>query len=663
MARRLLVRRDSACQHVAMRIRLLERLSFGVAVASIFVWACSGDDASDTSMGVGGDGGSGFDDASQADDASASLDGSLLGYDAAKPLRATIVTGPGPNPANSTHVRVLDASGKNYQELRDVFVGQGYGSPVAACDIDGDGVSEILVGEGPSPVSGTRVRVLTANGAAFSELPSAFVGANYGVNVACGDLDGDKVPEIIVGLGAGPGNDTRVRAYDAKTMAMKADFVAFDAGVRYGTRVAVGDVDGDGKAEIVVTPGPSSISGAHVKVFSANGTLRGEVHPFADGPIYGDLNAPFGASVAVGDLDGDGIAEIATSPGPAPLATPYVKIYSAKVAGPLSLVSEFQATNPIPHLQYNGYFHVHDAAFGLHIPDVKGFTNWAFLWDTKYLADAKAAGLRVVYDLQKTIRDAPEANWDANLKAIAPTLLQYKETIAALYLFDEIDLAGVPPAKQKALVDLVKTNVPGIPTTLSFVTQTEVPSTLDWVAIDPYMNIATPEVGCVGQDRFAAVSARIQWAASTGKPVLLIPPSFGRTLPSAIAMPTLCQQRWYMEAAVNTPEVLGNVWFMYGHATFAERGEEIQGVGETPSVLAWHKEMFRAAMHGGYGAELAIGDVDGDGVGDLLVGHGKGRGNTTLVKVYSGSGAEKFAFRAYETANYGVSLAVGTFER
>ncbi len=644
-----------------MHLRSFGRLSWSLALVSVLAWACAGEGAGDASGGLLGDGGLAAGDSARTD-SSNDLDGSLLNYDASKPLRATILAGPGPNAANSTHVRVLDASGKNYQELREIFFGQGYGANVAACDFDGDGVSEILVGEGPSPVGGTRVRILTATGADYGELPSAFAGANYGVNVACGDVDGDKIPEIIVGLGGGPGNDTRVRAYDVKTMAMKADFVAFDAGVRYGTRVAAGDVDGDGKAEIVVSPGPSPISGAHVKVFTANGTLRGEVHPYSDSAIYGDLNAPFGATIAVGDLDGDGIAEIATSPGPAPLATPYVKIYSSKIAGPLALVTEFQATNPIPHLQYNGYFHVHDASFGLHIPDVKSFTSWAFLWDTKYLAEAKAAGLKVVFDLQKTIREAPEANWDANLKAVAPTLLQYKDTIAALYLFDEIDLAGVSLATQKSLVDLVKANVPGIPTTLSLVIQTEVPASLDWVAIDPYINISTSEVGCVGQERFAAASARIQWAASTGKPVLLIPPSFGRTLPSPIAMPTACQQRWYMEAAVNTPEVIGNLWFMYGHATFAERGEEIQGVGETPSVLAWHKEMFRAATHGGYGAELAIGDVDGDGIGDLVVGHGKGRGNTALVKVYSGTGTEKYSFKGYDTANYGVSLAVANFD-
>jgi len=640
------------------------RAGWALSLASAFAaWAC----ASQEGASVGD--GSLTTDASVSDsnaaqtDATDNLDGSLTTYDGSKPLRPTIVTGPGPNPTNSTHVRVLDAAGKSSAELRDVFGADLYGANVAACDVNGDGISEIIVGEGPGPANGTTVRILSAGGALVKEIPSTFAGATYGVNVACGDIDGDKVPEIIVGLGAGASNDSRVRAFDVNTLLMKADFVAFDPGVHYGTRVAAGDVDGDGKAEIAVTPGPSSISGAHLKVFSANGTLRGDVHPFSDSAVYGDVNAPFGATVAMGDLDGDGIAEIATALGPAPLASPHVKIYSSKMPGALQPVSEFQAVNPIPHLRYNGYFHVHDASFGLHIPDVKDFTNWAYLWDTKYLADAKGAGLKVVFDLQKSIREAPKANWDANLKALAPIFASYKDTIVALYLYDEPDIGGLPSlADQKALVDLVKANIPGFPTTMSLVTQTTVPEGLDWVAIDPYMNIATAEVGCVGQDRFNGVLSRIAWAASTGKPVLLIPSSFGRTSPSPIAMPTTCQQRWYMEASVNTPEVIANLWFMYGHAKESERGEEIQGVGETPAVLAFHKEMFRAAQYGGYGAELAIGDVDGDGVGEIVVGQGKGRGNTTMVKVYSSSGTEKYAFRGYETANYGVSVAVGVFD-
>lgn len=643
-----------------------QRVSLPVGALSLLAvvlgWACSSSNETnlnDASLSSdAGDAASVSSDAMDTD----GVDGSLTGYDGSKPLRPTLVTGPGPNPTNSTHVRILDASGKSSGELRDVFGADLYGTNVAACDVNGDGMSEVVVGEGAGPANGTNVRILSAKGDLVKEIPSTFPGATYGVNVACADIDGDKVPEVIVGLGAGPSNDTRVRAFDVNTLAVKSDFVAFDSGVRFGTRVAAGDVDGDGKAEIAVTPGPSSISGAHLKVFSANGTLRGEVHPFADNAVYGDFGVPFGATVAVGDLDGDGIAEIATALGPAPLAPPTVKIYSSKVVGALQPVSEFQATNPIPHLSYNGYFHVHDASFGLHIPDVKGFTNWAYLWDTKYLAEAKSAGLKVVFDLQKSIREAPKANWDANLKALAPIMASYKDTIAALYLYDEPDISGMTLADQKALIDLVKSNIPGFPTTMSLVSQTSLPEGLDWVAIDPYMNIPSAEVGCVGQDRFNGVLSRISWAASTGKPVLLIPSSFGRTSPSPIAMPTTCQQRWYMEAAVNTPEVIGNLWFMYGHAKESERGEEIQGVGETPAVLAFHKEMFRAARYGGYGAELAIGDVDGDGIGDVVVGQGKGRGNTTMVKVYSSGGVEKFAFKGYETANYGVSIAVGNFD-
>jgi hypothetical protein len=615
--------------------------------------ACGSDDRSEPTTGYDDAGTSGSD----SGDGAPGIE---------RPLPSAIVTGPGPHPGSASHVRLVDATGKVANETHETFAGAGYGANVAACDVDGDGKSEIVVGEGPDPAGGTRVRILKRTGELVAELPAAFEGKHHGVNVACGDIDGDGVPELITGLGAGPDNETRVRAFDARTLTRKADFLAYDAGSRYGVRVAAGDVDGDGKAEIITGPGPSPVSGGLVRVFSADGTLRGQVEAFPVDPIYGDVAVPFGATVAAGDLDGDGKAEILASPGPAPLATPRVRTYSSKQPGPLTFVSEFVSENPIPHLLHSGYYHVHSPFFGLHIPDVADFTNTAFLEDPQYLPLARASGLKVILALNKYIHDRPKAEWAANLKALDAVISSERSSIAALYVYDEIDLTGMPVSEQKEIVDLVKANIPGIPTIMSYVSQTAAPpDTLDWVSVDPYVNygLTEPDTGCARRDYFdALVKGRLDWARSTGKPVFIIAPSFARTLPTIVPMPTFCQQRWYLEEVVERQEVRGILWFMFGHAKFSDVKEEVQGVADFPELLAWHKSMFPVTRKGGYGAELAVGDVDGDGVNDIVVGHGKGRGNTTMVNVHAADGTKKRTFRAYEGALFGVSVAVGKFE-
>jgi hypothetical protein len=68
------------------------------------------------------------------------------------------------------------------------------------------------------------------------------------VNVACGDVDGDGIDDIITGPGLGGG--PHVRVYD-KDGNMKAQFFAFDSTDKKGVEVTAADLDGDGLAEII----------------------------------------------------------------------------------------------------------------------------------------------------------------------------------------------------------------------------------------------------------------------------------------------------------------------------------------------------------------------------------------------------------------------------
>lgn len=84
-----------------------------------------------------------------------------------------------------------------------------------------------------------------------------------GVFVAAGDVNGDGKDELLVGQNRNGGPNVKV--FDGASNTLLNSFFAYDPGFKGGVRVAAGDVNGDGLAEIITAAGPGS--GPHVKVF------------------------------------------------------------------------------------------------------------------------------------------------------------------------------------------------------------------------------------------------------------------------------------------------------------------------------------------------------------------------------------------------------------
>src|SRR5689334_11651239 len=79
---------------------------------------------------------------------------------------------------------------------------------------------------------------------------SAFAGNRVQVCVAVGDVNGDGVEDVVAAEGAG--GSPLVRVFSGVDGQVIREITAFDANFRGGCSVAVGDVNGDGAADIIV---------------------------------------------------------------------------------------------------------------------------------------------------------------------------------------------------------------------------------------------------------------------------------------------------------------------------------------------------------------------------------------------------------------------------
>jgi len=140
-----------------------------------------------------------------------------------------------------------------------------------------------------------------------------------GAFLAAGDVDGDGADELV--FGAGPDHAPVVRLYETDGTLIK-EFRAYEEWFKGGVRVAVADVDGDGIDEIITAPGPGMKPLIHV--FNAQGE-----HKLEGGALAYAETFQGGVRLAAHDMDGDGSAEIITVPGPG--GGPHVRIFNGRM--------------------------------------------------------------------------------------------------------------------------------------------------------------------------------------------------------------------------------------------------------------------------------------------------------------------------------------------
>jgi hypothetical protein len=154
----------------------------------------------------------------------------------------------------------------------------------------------------PASAGGPQIRMFDQTGKLKGQFSVYDSSWRGGLTVTSCDLDKDGRAEIITGTGAGQTLEIKIFSHSGKFI---RNFQAFSRTIKVGASVACGDVNGDGAIEIVAAP--RSPAGPQVRVFSAQGKALYQwfAYPTSD---------RLGLDIAVGDVNKDGKAEIAVTP-------------------------------------------------------------------------------------------------------------------------------------------------------------------------------------------------------------------------------------------------------------------------------------------------------------------------------------------------------------
>ncbi len=212
--------------------------------------------------------------------------------------RMEIVTAP--RTGGGPHIRIFNQRGVLLYEFMAFLELYHGGVSLAVADINGDKKDEIIMATGSKAVA--TVRIFDGDGNLLYQFLPYDTEYSNGLNIAAGDLNNDGRAEIIIAPQVASKLPVRILTHSGKRL--------FDLkGVTVGTGglfLAIGDINNDRFGEIAVANGKGGNS--LVRLFNNQGDLIGQFWAYAKN-FFGGVN------MSIGDVDGDGFQEIVTTAG------------------------------------------------------------------------------------------------------------------------------------------------------------------------------------------------------------------------------------------------------------------------------------------------------------------------------------------------------------
>lgn len=231
---------------------------------------------------------------------------------------------PLPNGSNTWHlgsahtITVGTFSGGTLSQTTTINVTKGNNH-----DINGDGYPDLVVSapyitNTNNGVGAVNIYYGSSNGVSTTPTttltaPSSNNG-NFGYSIALGDINGNGYADIVIG-----DSSEAVYIYNGSAEGVPASptttLTGPSGGEQFGYAVALGDLDGDGYADIVVSdpaynlPGPTLVGAVYIYNGASDGVSTTPTTTLT-GPTVLHNETEFGLSVAVDDLNGDGYADL-----------------------------------------------------------------------------------------------------------------------------------------------------------------------------------------------------------------------------------------------------------------------------------------------------------------------------------------------------------------